>query len=141
MPANHYIDEENKIIFTEWHGEPSDSDLVDALNIYLNEIKSKPELDSFNELVDFSGTRGLKLSIDVLIELGKMASKFDKPGTNKLAIVVSSSVAYGFARMYGIYRSYNPQSSKEVRVFKIKEEALKWLEANEVIRNDKEPFF
>ena len=139
MPAKHYIDEENKTIFTEWYGEPSDSDLVDSLNIYLRNIKSKPELDDFNELVDFRDTRGLKLSIDALIELGKIASKFDKPGNNKLAIVVSSSLVYGFARMYGIYRRNNPNSSKEVRVFKIMKEALEWLEVNEVVPNIKEP--
>jgi hypothetical protein len=140
MPATHYLVEEKKIIFTDWHGEPSDNDLVDALNIYLRDIKSRPELDGYNELVDFSDTKGLKLSIDVLIELGKIASKYDKPGNNKLAIVVNSSLAYGLARMYGVYRNYNPQSSKEVQVFRSKAEAMVWLESIEVTKNDKDHF-
>ena len=137
MPASHYIDKENKIIFTEWHGEPSDSDLIDALNIYLSDIKNRPELDDFNELVDFSDIRGLKLSIDALIELGRIASKFDRPGNNKLAIVVTSTLAYGFARMYGIYRNYNPQSNKKVLAFRSKEDAMEWLEPSDVVENDK----
>lgn len=145
MPANHFIDKENKIIFTSWDGEPSDSDLIDALNIYLRDIKNNSELYDYNELVDFTGTQGIKLSINALIELGKIASKFDKPldksVKNKLAIVVTSSLAYGLARMYGIYREYNPQSNKKVLVFRSKEEAMAWLESSDAIENDKEPFF
>jgi hypothetical protein len=141
MPANHYIDEENKIIFTEWHGEPSDNDLVGALNIYLSDIKSKPELEGFNELVDFSNIRGLRLSIDVLIELGKIAAKFDKPGDSKLAIVVSSTLVYGFARMYGIYRNSNPQSTKKVFVFRSKTDAMTWLISKEEPKKNLSDFF
>ena len=141
MPASHYIDEENKIIFTDWHGEPNDSDLVDALNNYLRDIKSKPELDGFNELVDFSEAKGLKLSINALIVLGKIASKFDKPIKNKLAIVVTSSLAYGLARMYGIYRNYNPQSNKEVHVFRSKTDAMAWIKSQEEPKDDLDDFF
>ena len=133
MPVNHDIDEEKKIIFTEWQGEPDDSDLVEALNIYFRDIKSRPELDGFNELVDFSDTRGLKLSITILIELGKISSKFDKPVNNKLAIVTSSSFTYGLARMYGIFRKHNPQSNKKVLAFRSKEEAMEWLESSDVV--------
>jgi hypothetical protein len=140
MPANHYIDEEEKIIFTEWCGEPSDSDLVEALNIYFRDIKNRPELDGFNELVNFSNTKGLKLSITALIELGKIASKFDKPTDTKLAIVVNSSLAYGLARMYGIYRNHNPQSRKEAQVFRSKLEAMVWLESNEGPKTDSDDF-
>jgi hypothetical protein len=136
MPANHYIDEEEKIIFTDWQGEPNDSDLVDALNIYLRDIKSRPELDDFNELVDFSDTKGLKLSITVMIELGKISSKFDKSGNNKLAIVTSSTFTYGLARMYGIFRKHNPQSNKKVLAFRSKEEAMDWLKSSDVVEND-----
>ncbi len=141
MPASHYIDEEKKIIFTDWHGEPSDSNLVDALNIYLSDIRSRPELDGFNELVDFSDTKGLKLSVNALIELGKTASKFDKPDSNKLAIVVNSSLAYGLARMYGVYRNYNPQSTKQVLVFRSKVEAMAWLDSKEETKIDSDDFF
>ena len=133
MPAVHFIDEENKVIFTTWNGEPSDSDLVEALNNYFSNIKNKPELSDFNELVDFSDTRGVKLSINTLIELGKVASRYDKPpqtaDRGKLAIVVTSSLAYGLARMYGIYREYNPQSNKEVLVFRNRDEAVAWLKS------------
>ena len=141
MPATHHIDKENKIIFTGWHGEPSGSNLIDALNIYFRDIKSKPELKDYNELVDFSDTKGLKLSIDVLIELGKIASKFDKSGNHKLAIVVNSSLAYGIARMYGVYRNYNPQSNKKVNVFRSKTEAMAWIESKVEPKSDSDDFF
>ena len=139
MPANHYIDNEEKIIFTDWQGEPSDGDLVDALNNYFRDIKSRAELDGFNELVDFSDIRGLKLSITVMIELGKISSKFDSSG-NKLAIVTNSSFTYGLARMYGIFRKHNPQSNKEVLAFRSKEDAMEWLKSSDVVENDKAIF-
>ncbi|MCK5467171.1 MAG: hypothetical protein KAI99_01635 [Cyclobacteriaceae bacterium] len=141
MPASHNIDKENKIIFTSWYGEPENNDLVDALNIYLRDIKSSSDLDGFNELLDFSEIKGVNLSINALIELGKIASKFDKPGNNKLAIVVSSPLTYGLARMYGAYRNFNPQSNKKVLAFRSKEEAMVWLKSSDVIENDKESFF
>ena len=141
MPATHNIDKEKKIIFTSWYGEPKNSDLSDALNIYIRDIKSSSELDGFNELVDFSEIKGLNISVNALIELGKVASKFDKPGNKKLAIVVSSSLAYGLARMYGVYRNFNSQSNKKVLVFRSKEGAMEWLELSNESENDKEAFF
>ncbi|MFC1837390.1 STAS/SEC14 domain-containing protein [Thermodesulfobacteriota bacterium] len=141
MPVTNYIDKKNKIIITSWHGEPSDSDLIDALNIYLRDIKSKPELNDYNELVNFGDSQGFKLTANALIELGRIASKSDKPGNNKLAIVVSSPLAYGLARMYEVHRNFNPQSTKKVLVFKSEIEAKTWLEPQEEPKTDSEDFF
>ena len=67
------------------------------------------------------------LKVNDLRRLGKIAAKYDKLDTNsKLAFVVSSTISYGIARMYSIYRGLYSES-KELRVFKNKPDALAWL--------------
>ena len=128
MPAIHHIDNNNKLIITTWNGEPTASDLVDAFRNYQRDIKSKPEFIDYDEIVDFSGIEGFKLSADGLRMMGSIAANTDNPGKkSKLAIVVKSTLAFGLARMYEIYRSFNPQSNKAIRVFKYKSEALAWI--------------
>ena len=127
MPAVHFKDEEDRTIFTAWNGDSSDNDLFEARNNNFRNIKYSPELS------DFSDSRGVKLSINTLIELGKMASRHDKPphtkDREKMAIVIGSSMTYGLTRIYGIYRGYNPQSSKEVQVCRNRDDAVAWLKA------------
>jgi hypothetical protein len=127
MPASHHIDNKNKLIITSWCSEPTESELADALHNYQREIKSKPEFIDYHELVDFREIQGIKLRADYLRRLGKISVRYDKSDVNnKLAFVVSSTISYGIARMYAIYRGLYSES-KEVRVFKNKPEALAWL--------------
>ncbi|MCK5194605.1 MAG: hypothetical protein KAQ71_12400, partial [Desulfobulbaceae bacterium] len=87
----------------------------------------KPEFIDYHELIDVSEVKGIKLKINDLRRLGKIAAEYDKSdGNNKLGFVVSSTISYGIARMYSIYRGLYSQS-KEVRVFKKKPDALAWL--------------
>ena len=127
MPASHHIDNKNKLIITSWHSEPTESELADTLHNYQREIKSKPEFLDYHELLDFREIKGIKLKINDLRKLGKIAAEYDKTDVNsKLGFVVSSTISYGIARMYSIYRGLYSQS-KEVRVFKNKPDALVWL--------------
>ena len=130
MPATHQIDEKNRLIVTSWEGEPSVQDLFNALRKYQKEIKSKSEYQNFDELVDFSKIEGFRLRSKGLRLLSHTASTFDKStGTCKLAFIVSTTLAFGLARMYEIYRSFSSKN-KEIRVFRDKPSALNWLGSN-----------
>ena len=127
MPATHNIDQQNKLIVTTWEGEPTVQDLSEAFKKYQNKIKSKPEFQNYDELVDFTKIEGFKISSDGLGMLSQTASSFDKSiGKSKLAIIVKTTLAFGLARMYEILRSLGPKK-KEIRVFKDKSSALNWL--------------
>jgi hypothetical protein len=129
MPAEHTIDANKKLIITTWSGEVADSDLIKALSAYQQTIKSRPEYAAFDEIVDFSKGSEYHLSVSGIQRLVQIATATDVRGTKtKLAIVVTTSVAYSLARMYQTYRSFIPGGSKILRVFSTYDAALKWVE-------------
>jgi hypothetical protein len=131
MPALHKIDNEVKLITTIWSGEATANDLIDALTKYQQDVRSQADYFCFNEIVDFSKTSDFKLSTAGLRKLVQIAADSDVQGVKtKLAIIVSSPVAYGLARMYEAYRTLVPSLYKEVRVFKNYSNALEWITGN-----------
>ena len=130
MPVQHKIDDDAKLITTVWSGDAVDSELLDALSKYQQNIKSLPQYASFNEIVDFSGASNFLLSSEGIKKLAHMASIKDPQGVKtKLAIVVNKPIAFGLARMYEIYRSLLPSGPKEARVFKNYQDCLQWIES------------
>ena len=131
MPALHNIDEELRIITTIWSGEATDSDLIEALLKYQQDIRTQDDYCSYHEIVDFSEAGDFKLSTKGLRTLVQIAAGGDvrEIGT-RLAIIVSSPFAYGLARMYETYRSFVPSVSKEVRIFKNLSDAREWIIGN-----------
>lgn len=128
MPANHRIDTEAHIIITSWEGDAIDSDFIEALKNYQDEIQSKPEYHDYNELVDMTKASRMRLSAKGLINIGKVASSTDQyRGKTKLAILVSSELAYNFSKLYATYRNFGKKRRKQIRAFKKKSDALEWL--------------
>ena len=131
MPAKHNIDSKNKLITTTWSGEASDDELIDAITKYQREIKGNPDCLVYNEIVDFSRVKGLKITTKGITRIGQIAVKTDQLDIEtKLAIIVSSSLAYGLARMYAIYRNFTPNNNKQIRIFKKMRDAHEWIEMN-----------
>jgi len=128
VPATHEIDETNKLIITDWNGEASDHEFLDTLTRYQHEIRGNPDYQSFNELLDFRHISKVNLTTDGLIELSRIARKTDRKDIpSRLAVLVSSSLAFGLARMYITYRNLEPGSHKTLKVFKNRADALAWL--------------
>jgi hypothetical protein len=128
MPATHEIDDHGKLITTSWYEAAVDSALIESLSKYQREIRSLPQYASYNEILDFTQATTFKLSTQGIRELVEIAVKGDAPSVRtKLAIVVTSPVAFGLARMYQTYRSFAPNASKEVHIFKNLAEALEWI--------------
>jgi len=62
--------------------------------------------------------------------LGRIAQRTDQPAVQtKLAIVISSTLAFGLAQMYITYRNLAPNSNKQLNVFKNYNDAFEWLTA------------
>jgi len=128
MPEFHYIDRPVKIISILWEGEATDQEFVEALHQYHQEIRSHSEYDCYDELIDFCDISGIKLTSGGLLKVAQMAAKSDKRECpTKLAIVVSSSISFGFAKIYETYRRFTPRNQKIVRIFRDREQALAWL--------------
>ncbi|VAW70421.1 hypothetical protein MNBD_GAMMA09-2120 [hydrothermal vent metagenome] len=131
MAAIHHIDNEKKILLTIWEGPALDIELIKSVKNYQEEIQNNPDYAEYNEVVDFSDVTSIKLTTEGIKGLANIASLTDKKQEyKKLALIVSSNLAFGFARMYEAYRGFSRYSVKEVRVFKSRGKAFEWIEKN-----------
>lgn len=129
MPVNHQIDNNAKIILTTWEGEANDIDFIKAIKTYQEDIQSNPNYFDYNEVVNLSKVSCIKLTTEGIKKIGEIASSTDKGEVNKkLAIVVSSNLTFGLARMYEAYRSFSKHATKKISVFKNENEAFEWLQ-------------
>ena len=129
MPANHHIDHDTRIILTTWEGIADDSEFIEALDIYQNNIQNHPDYIDYNEVVDLTHTSSIKITTKGIKKIGTIASKTDqnKPD-RKLALIVNSNLAFGLARMYIVYRSFSKNANKNIRVFKDEKNAFEWIQ-------------
>ena len=128
MPANHQIDTDARILFTTWEGNATDADLYEALKLYYENIRSKPEYSDYNEVVSFSNVADVKATAKGMMDLAKLASSADQPDVStRLAFVTKSGLARSFANLYATYRSVILKTGKTIHVFVNDEDALKWI--------------
>lgn len=88
-----------------------------------------PDVGGYNELVDMSQVDSIDLpSVDRVRELASLSAAMDnRSSASRFGIVAPTPIAFGLGRMYEAYRSLDDRSTKEVRVFRSREEALKFL--------------
>jgi len=133
MSVEHIIDHDARLIITAWTGAASEQSLADALRNYQQTIKASRECQSYNELLDFSLITDVELSARGMIALSRLAQQSDRSDMwTRLALLVSSPLAFGLAKMYVAYRSLVPGSHKDLSVFRIRSDALAWLSADHV---------
>ncbi|HEU5179830.1 MAG TPA: hypothetical protein VFW45_03495 [Candidatus Polarisedimenticolia bacterium] len=126
MPITYKIDHERKTVFAKGFGVLTDEDVFG----YQREVWSREDTRGYSELIDMRGVEQIALpSMDRVRDLANLSAEMDPGKTpSKFAIVAGSDLAFGLGRMYEAYRGMNPRSSKEVKVFRILEDALKWLD-------------
>jgi len=135
MPANHHIDNDNQLILTTWEGEASDTEFIEAIKKYQDNIQNDPDYINYNEIVDCRKITKLKLTSKGIKTIGTIASSTDTEDINKkLALIVSSNLAFGLARMYQAYRSFSKSANKEIRVFKNKDDAINWAKTTSKLK-------
>lgn len=131
MPAIHEIDNPRRLILTTWEGEAHNIEFIESLKKYQNDIQNHPDYINYNEVVNLSKVTSIKLTTEGIKNIGLIASATDHNDVNrKLALIVSSNLAFGLARMYMAYRSFTKKSNKEVRVFKTEKDAYEWVKIN-----------
>lgn len=125
MPIDCDIDHEKRLVIATFRGVVADAEIF----AYQRDVWLRPEVHEFDELVDLTGATEIEyVSNDRVSELAVLAAKMDVPAVKtKLAIVAVTDVHFGLARMYQTKREIAKPDSKTVRVFRGREEALRWL--------------
>ena len=128
MPASHYVDNEAKLIITTWVGDAVDNDLIEALKKYQMRFLNKPYYYTYDEVVNFTRVSRINVSVKGLINISKIAARTDKDRImTKVAFIVSSDLAFNFAKLYATYRNFGKNIKKQICIFKTESEALEWI--------------
>lgn len=127
MPITYQIHHDRKLVQALVTGTLTREDAF----TYQRDVWSLPEVRGYNQLVDATGMEGVDIpfpSADTMRELASLAAGMDDPELKtRFAIVATSALTYGLARMYATYRALDPRSTRVVSVFRSVEDALGWL--------------
>jgi len=130
MPAEHKIDHKLKIIFTVWHGDADDLELVSTLACYYRDILTQCQ-EPYDEILDFSEAGRISASSKCIKTLARMSAARDVEGIKtRLAIITGRTFTFGLARMYSTYRDLYSENSKDVRVYMHRSEAMQWISSD-----------
>ena len=119
MPASFVIDHEKRLVRSRAWGVVVDADL----RATQQGVRSDERFDPlYRQVYDFSDATELRLTGPSVRELARTSPFSPKA---RRAIVVSSDVGYGMARMYGLV---SDRDASVFRIFRDAPSALRWLE-------------
>ena len=127
MPVKHHIDNINRLIISDWKGEADADRFIGAIMKYQEKIRNNPEYSSFDEVVNFTKMKALKLNFHDLKKISNLTASLDDKKSTKLAFIVSTKLAYMLAKAYVIVRKLQPKSRKKLGVFLSEVDGLKWI--------------
>ncbi len=119
------------------HVDSSGSGRVDVEEMLDHQRKLKADSrfhPDFNQLVDFTGVEKVDISPQ---DVARLADTVLFSPVSRRAIIASNPLIFGFSRMYGMYREL--AGEKGVRVFRTREEAMRWLERPEEAQEPESP--
>ena len=120
MPICYRIDPKQKIVYITAEGILTDDELKKHVDNLLSDADYHP---GFNRLSDFRAVSLVDLTGSGMRGLAQGKGTTNSEGSMR-ALVVSSDLAYGMARMFQILTD---DSSARIEVFKEITEARKWL--------------
>jgi hypothetical protein len=124
MPIHYEIDRDQRLVIATPHAKLTDAELFD----YQREVWSQPANLGYSELVDLSEVTDVAfISVAGISELARLSSSMDSAEPSKFAIVGKADLYFGLGRVYQFEREISAQSTKTVRVFRNREDALAWL--------------
>ncbi len=121
MPLRFRIDEAAGLVITTAEGEVTGEDLL----AHARALASTPGRPP-RELVDLSDRTEVPISTEVVRGLAEYLSAADEnvPGS-RVALVAKSDAIFGMMRVFQAHREH---ANVELRVFRDRDEALRWLE-------------
>ena len=129
MPIVYRIDHTCRCVDTRAHGVLTHEDVFQ----YQREVWGRSDVVGYNEIVDTSHVRSIETeSVNHIRQLAELSAHMDPRSIpSKFAIVATNPVDYELGRLYGVYRGLDAKSTKRVRVFWAREDALRWLNTAE----------
>jgi hypothetical protein len=119
MPAFYKIDKERKLVLTTGSGFVTKEEVF----AHRDQMLKDPDFDpSFSQLADF---RRLTNTDITMADLRTIAQKDVFSVRSRRAILVKGDIAFGFAKIFEIYRQL--AGAQGIRVFRTTDEAVDWL--------------
>src|SRR5262245_54715009 len=102
MPITYEIDHGQRLVTATPRGVLVDGDIFR----YQQEVWSRADVKGYDELIDMTGVTEFEfLSTKRVAFLADLSASMDPPAlTSKLAIIATTDLHYGLARMYETYR-------------------------------------
>lgn len=119
MGMTYKIDRDRRLVLTRAWGVLSTRDLADVMSQILLDPRFDPMYRSLGDLRDVTD-----ITVDAMDTARTAASPIFAEGTRR-AIVATSEVAYGMARMFATFAE---RSGQQVRIFREMGPAEEWLE-------------
>jgi hypothetical protein len=129
VPFEYRIHHKRRLVEARGVGSVTNRDLVD----YQRQVWTRAEVAGYDELIDMTRIKEIVApSSERMLELAALSASMDGPPPgNRFAIVAPHDLAFGLGRMYQVYRGMDPQSTKQVGVFRTWRDALAFLEIEE----------
>lgn len=117
MPVNYRIDHDKKAVFTTLEGTLTDEEMIDIQE----RLRTDPEFNpDYSHLIDCRQVGELKGTVG---GIQTITSSDMFSAESHRAFVVPNDAAYGFSRMFQIYRQEGPEKTAVFRDF---DEAVLW---------------
>jgi len=96
---------------------------------YKNDVRVRPELAGYDELVDLSEVQEIVMqSIRPLMEAARFAADLDVDSPRaKVAIFAPTDLMFGMGRVYVAHRNMADTATKDVEVFRVLAAAMTFL--------------
>ena len=123
MPMTYTIDKEARLVRFKGHGLLTDDEMVAGVAAMREDPDLEPDMNSLSDMRDIEvgfTTKG------VMETIGVMARSSDRRSAAKAAIVASSDIAFGMARMFQAQSDIKGQDPA-FRIFRDMDEACEWL--------------
>src|SRR5260221_2200018 len=118
MPASYPIDDERRTIFSRAWGVLTDADVVRHNRALIQEPRFRP---GYNRLADFRDVTELRLTAEVV---SSEAALLRLAPNSRRAFVVSTDLAFGFARMFQLAGAVPDEALQVVRDL---ESGMAWI--------------
>jgi len=125
MPISCRINHFRRVVLAAGHGTLNDQDVF----TYQKTVWSRKDIAGYDELIDMTEVQEIVPPSTARIrQLAEVASKMESSNSaSKFAILAPTDEAYGYGRMFKAFRAYQDGETRNVEVFRTKQEVMGFL--------------